>query len=160
MLELFPGYCIDTSALIDLWRKLYPPDVFSSLWGEIGGLVHKKELISPKEVLRELSVKDDELLAWVKTHDIRKKMFKTIDREQQNSVSNILSRFPGLIDPNAIAVADPFVIALAMSKGWSVITSEHRANLGADPKIPDVCRAYNIKCIGLLEFFREKNWKF
>ena len=159
MLELFPGYCIDTSALIDLWRKLYPPDVFSSLWGEIGSLVHKKELISPKEVLRELSVKDDELLVWVKTHDIRK-MFKAIDREQQNSVSNILSSFQGLIDPNAIVGADPFVIALAMSRGWSVITSERPANPGSRPKIPDVCRSYSIKCIGLLEFFREKNWNF
>lgn len=150
---------MDTSALIDLWRVQYPPDVFPSLWAKIESLVHNKEMASPKEVLRELASKDDELLRWVKIRDI-KKMFKTIDREQQNHVSNILGRFPDLIDQYAMVGADPFVIALAMSRGWTVITSERPANPGGRPKIPDVCKAYNIKCVGLLGFFREKNWNF
>jgi hypothetical protein len=50
--------------------------------------------------------------------------------------------------------ADPFFIALAISKDWTVFTSE-KPSTGGRPKIPDVCKKYNMKCISLLEFFRE-----
>lgn len=158
MLELFPGYCIDTNALIDLWRRFYPPDIFTSLWKKIENLISQGELIAPCEVFSELEKQDDELLKWVKKH---KKMFKDLDNEQINLMRKILRQFPNLIDANKITPdADPFVIALAISKGWTVITSEKAATPGGHPKIPDVCENYNVKCIPLIEFFREQKWEF
>ncbi len=35
--RLTKGYCIDTCALIDLWRRFYPPDIFKKLWKDIEG---------------------------------------------------------------------------------------------------------------------------
>jgi hypothetical protein len=155
--QLFPGYCIDTSALIDLWRRLYPPDIFPSLWKEIDKLYAQGELIAPREVLKELEQKDDELLKWASKH---RKMFKKLDYDQVNKVRNILSRFQNLVDVNkTIPEADPFVIALALSKGWTLITSEKLGSSG-HPKIPDVCTHYGVKCINLIEFFREQKWEF
>lgn len=114
-------------------------------------------MISPKQVLSELEQKDDELLKWAKKH---MEMFKASDVEPQKHVSNILAKFPDLIDPNkSTEDADPFVIALAMSKGWKVITSE-TSSKGGRPKIPDVCDSFGVGWLSLLEFFREKNWKF
>lgn len=166
MLELFPGYCIDTSALIDLWRRNYAPDVFPSLWKDIENLISQGWLIAPHEVLVELERyfdKNDELLKWVKK---RKQMLKDLDNEQINQMRSISKQFPNFVHKDkTIPEADPFVIALAMSKGWTVITSEQPANLnanpGARPKIPDVCEHYDVRCIyKLLEFFREQKWKF
>ncbi|MCK4820763.1 DUF4411 family protein, partial [bacterium] len=65
-LELFSGYCIDTSALIDLWRRNYPRDIFKSLWNEIEDLISYRRLVAPREVLKELEKQDDELLVWAK----------------------------------------------------------------------------------------------
>ena len=162
-MELFPGYCIDTSALIDLWRRKYAPDVFRSLWEEIQKLISQGRLIAPQEVLEELKKQDDELLKWAKEH---KGMFRDLDNEQQLQVRKILKKFPKLIDENKETPdADPFVIALAMSKGWKVVTSEQPVDLNTNPdarsKIPNVCEYFNVKCIyQLLEFFREEKWVF
>jgi hypothetical protein len=30
----------------------------------------------------------------------------------------------------------------------------------APPKVPDVCRKRGVECISLVEFFREKRWKY
>jgi len=157
----FPGnYCIDTCALIDLMKKLYPPDIFPSLWKDLENLVSYGRLIAPREVFKELekySDKKDELLKWVKKN---RRIFKELTEEQLQLVRDILQKFPNLIDPNkTVADADPFIIALAISEGCSVITSEQ---LGSPekPKIPNVCNDYKIKCLSLPDFFREQKWKY
>ena len=63
MADLFPGYVIDTNALIDLWRRRYPRDVFPTLWQKIEGLIKSGELVAPQEVLNELQRQHDELYA-------------------------------------------------------------------------------------------------
>lgn len=56
--------------------------------------------------------------------------------------------------------ADPFVIATAEILQGAVVTGEKpRGNLEV-PKIPDVCDARKIRCIGFLEMLRELGWKF
>ena len=155
---LIPGYVIDTSALIDAWREHHPPDIFLTLWERnLEEMIYEGLLIAPKEVFRELQQRDDDLWNWVKVH---KKMFIELDKEQIRQVKVILGEFPKLIDSRkATCDADPFVIGLALSKNWTVITSE-RSNPGGNPRIPDVCRYYNIKCIRLIEFLRERGWKY
>jgi hypothetical protein len=153
----FPGYCIDTNALIDLWRRFYPSDIFPSLWKDLEDLILKDCLIAPHEVLNELEKWDDGLLKWAKNH---KRMFKDLDYDQMQQVGKILKDFPNLVDPNKTTPdADPFVIGLAISKDWTVVTSE-KPSTGGRPKIPDVCKKYNMKCISLLEFFREQKWTY
>jgi hypothetical protein len=156
---LYPGYCIDTSALVDLWRVFYPPDVFPSLWEEdIENLISEGFLIAPQEVFNELKNRDDGLFEWAKKH---RKMFKDLDEEQVKLVRKTERKFPELIDSEkTTADADPFIIALAMSKGWAVITSERSNPQGSKPKIPDVCKEYTVKCVSLLKFFREQRWRY
>lgn len=161
MLELFSGYSIDTSALIDLWRRYYPPDIFPSLWKKLEDLVSKGSLIATHKVYEELKKyfdMNDELLKWVKKH---KKMFRNLDNDQLTHLSEIIKHYPEFVDSDkTLPEADPFVIALAKSKGWTVVTSERPANPGGRLKIPDVCEKCNIKSVSIIEFFREQGWNF
>jgi len=151
------SYSIDTSSLIHL--KHYPSDVFQSLWENLENLIQNGRLISPREVLKELEKRDDEILKWARIH---KKMFRDLDPEQTKIVTDVLSNFLTLIDPNKETPdADPFVIALAKSEGCSVITQEKKTtDPNSKPRIPNVCEKYNIKAISLFDFFRELKWKF
>jgi len=147
-----PGYVIDTSALIDLWRRHYPKDVFRTLWKNIELMISKGELVAPQEVLGELKRHDDELYRWAQ----KQKCFQALDEEQIACVKDIESRHPSLVDPNKTdPEADPFVISLARTKGWKVVTQETPARASPRERIPDVCAAYDVKCLSLLDFFRE-----
>lgn len=155
-MELFSGYVIDTSALLDLWRRYYPKDVFATLWKHVLGLIGQGLLISPMEVYAELKNIDDELLEWAKKN---KTMFAALNNTQLKIVEEIVGSHPNFIDSlKDTPEADPFIIALAKSKDWKVVTSE-KPNIGGRPRIPDVCVDYEIGCLNLLSFFRENNWK-
>lgn len=157
MADLFPGYVIDTNALIDLWRRRYPRDVFPTLWQKIERLIKSGEIVAPQEVLNELQRQHDELHVWAK----KQKCFKDLDRDQIECVRRILKTFPALIDEKkTVPDADPFVIALAMEKGWKVVSSENPAGASTRKRIPDVCAHYRVPCLALLEFFRDQHWNF
>lgn len=158
-MKLFPGYvyCIDTSALMDLTER-YPRNVFQTLWKNIEVLVSQERLIAPREVLKEI-IWNTQLLEWAKKH---KKMFRDLDAEQLQYVKEIEATHPSLVDPTKpTADADPFIIALAKTENATVITSEKSASpTSSRVKIPDVCQAYSIKCLNLIEWFNEQKWEF
>lgn len=157
MADLFPGYVIDTNALIDLWRRRYPRDVFPTLWQKIEELISSGELVAPQEVLSELQTQHDELHGWAK----KQNCFKDLDADQIRHVKRILKEFPSLIDERkTVPDADPFVIALAQAKDWKVVSSENPAGASSRKRIPDVCLHYGVTCLSLLEFFRDRQWNF
>jgi hypothetical protein len=78
MRKLVPDYSIDTSALIDL-KYLYPEEVFPTLWQELEKKVTSGTVIAAKEVLNEITKRDDELSRWAKKH---KEMFRDLSTEQ------------------------------------------------------------------------------
>jgi hypothetical protein len=120
-------------------------------------MIQAGQITAPQEVLYELEKQRDDLCAWAKNQ----KFFLNLDAEQLKWVKDIMARFPSLIDPKSTDPdADPFVIALAISKGWSVISSENPAGRGQRKKIPNVCPHYGVNCLSLLGFFREKHWIF
>lgn len=164
-------YCIDTSALIDL-NKWYPIEVFPTLWGNLDDLVQQGRLTAPREVLKEIERKDDDLLRWVKDH---RNMFTEPSPEQLETVKDILRLFPNLIDhTKSIPDADPFVIALALVKnkeeqssffaGKCLVVTQEKPSRGDRPKIPDVCQHYGVECItgptALTDLFKKEDWKF
>lgn len=57
-------YSIDTSALLDGWRRHYPPDVFPSIWRRLNALIAQGRLAASEEILIELGKKDDEVYEW------------------------------------------------------------------------------------------------
>jgi len=157
MRKLVPDYSMDTSALIDL-KYLYPQDIFPTLWAELEKKVRSGNVIAPKEVFNEITKRDDELSKWAKKH---KGMFKDLNAEQLKMVQKILAKRPDLVDiGKETPDADPFVVALAMTGGDYVVTSEKPRNPGGRSKIPDVCEDFGIRWMPLIEFFKDMGWKF
>lgn len=161
-------YVIDSSSLIELNRR-YPIDIFPSLWKNVETLVDKGWLISPREVLKEISVMDDSLKKWAQK---QKKLFRDLDAKQMEIVREILGKYPSLAKSDSeVAAADPFVIALTVEltrnpqktlfpggKGHIIVTEEKER--GNKVRIPFVCRDYSIECIDIIEMCRIEGWKF
>lgn len=152
-------YSIDTSAILDAWRRRYPPDVFPAVWERFDEAIEGGDLGASEEVLLEVEKRDDEVHAWVKAR--KAKMFVPIDEEQQRHVSSILGKHERLVDTRKNrSAADPFVIALAMAQGCAVVTAEATTGKADRPNIPDVCLAMGVRSMTLLELFREQGWRF
>jgi hypothetical protein len=153
-------YSIDASAWIDGWTRVYPPDVMPTLWEKLEGLVASGKVIAPDEVLRELERGSDSLLKWARRH---KAMFRGPDRATETILAEIVNRFPAFLPERAVdgIWADPHVIALAKEQSATVVTAEKIAPFNAkSPKIPNVCQAFGIECIGLLELIRREGWRW
>ncbi len=117
-------------------------------------------MVASEEVLEDLGKKDDDVLAWAKK---RRHMFRPLTEEIQKVVSEILGteNFERLVDSRTDrSKADPFVIALAKVENHTVVTEEKNFGTPTRPKIPIVCRHFDIPCINLLQFIREQGWRF
>jgi hypothetical protein len=117
--------------------------------------IDRGELVAPREVYEELAQGNDDLLEFVKRK--QNKLFKELDEEQSRFVFEVKAKFPKLSDYNkAVPDADPFVVALAMQKGWKVVTSESDKS---PYKIPAACRFYRIPCLSPADFIQENRWE-
>ncbi len=161
-------YVIDTSSLIELNRR-YPIDVFPTLWKNVEELIEKGLLISHKEVLKEISYRDDALKEWAKSH---KKLFRDLTPKQIEIIKEILKKYPSLAKSNnEKAAADPFVIAMAVElkndpQGILIPTAKERIIVteerlrGNRIRIPFVSQGYGIECINIIEMCRVEGWQF
>ena len=105
-----------------------------------------------------LKRKDDDVFNWAKNH---REMFVPIDEGIQSTVTEILRDFEKLVDTRKNrSFADPFVIALAILNGGTVVSGERGTGSRDRPKIPDVCREWKIPCINLLQLIRREGWSF
>ena len=150
-------YSVDTSAIIEGWTRGFPPDVFPPVWAKIEELIDDGVLRATEEVLYELEKKDDEVYKWACHHQ---NMFIPTNERIQEAVRFILREYTRLIDTRKNrSGADPFVIALALVESLSVVTAENISGSLEKPKIPDVCGALGIRCLNMLELFREQGWR-
>ena len=151
-------YCIDSSALIDLWRVYYSPDVFPGIWKDLELSIKKGLIYAPREVYFELQERDDALFTWAKENNA---MFVDLNEKELRAVRDVLKDHPNVIDSKKTTqAADPFVIALSMVRGWTLVTSEKASGDIGHPKIPDVCQRIGLKCIKVMDLFREQGWKY
>lgn len=151
-------YCVDTSGWLDGWQRYYPKDVFPSLWAKLDELIARGDIIASEEVYVELQRKSDDLHDWIKD---RKQMLVPLDEAIQARALELLAEFPRLVDTlRGRSRADPFVIATAMERGTVVVTGEPLTGKMEKPRIPDVCKVKNIRCITFLQMIRELGLSF
>jgi hypothetical protein len=119
-------------------------------------LAEDGRLRSSVEVYKELERKDDELFKWCKA--LKETMFAEIDEAAQTQVARIMAAYPRLVDTTkGRSGADPFVIALALTTNpfMTIVTEEYPGKL----RIPDVCTAEKIDCLGLADMIEREDWK-
>jgi len=153
-------YVFDTSSFIRL--NSYYPDIFPGFWQQFDETVAAGEIVSTREVLRELEREEpDHVFAWAKRNG---GVFTTPTGAETEFVGRILAvpHFQQIIGTKArltgTPVADPFVIASAAVRKGTVVTEERRKQNSA--KIPTVCDHFGIQSVNLEGFMRNIGWTF
>ena len=149
------SYCFDTSALIAAWSERYPLRRVPRFWDRIDELIAAGRLCAPEEVRREIKKKSDGLYDWV---NARKQIFVDLEEAVQLQARNVLTEYPWLLkNVPGKSPADPFVIALALDRGLTVVTEEGPGG-ARKPQIPYVCEAKGVRCLNLLGLLDEEDW--
>jgi hypothetical protein len=155
-LEVSPKYAIDTCSLTAM-RRVYPLDVFPSAWEKLDELAISGSLVSTEQVFEELREQDDGAFDWAKRF---RENFLPLDNDVQETARKILGTHANLIDlKRRKSGADPFVVATAMINSCAVVTEEKPSGGPNKSKIPDVCIAYGVECINVLEMLRREGFK-
>lgn len=150
-------YSFDTSSLLNGRRDLLPPETFVSLWELFDGMVGTS-VISVDVVRDELIRRDDETSAWAKAQN---GLFVPLELDIQIAVRQVLTACPKLVSVgNQRDGADPFVVALALARGGTVVSEESRGGSLRKARIPDACEELDIPHLRLIEFVQEQGWKF
>jgi hypothetical protein len=151
-------YCIDTSALIGGYNRIYPQPNFVGLWERMGDLVDAGRLVSSEEVYKELAYQEDALFDWAKAH---RAMFHQANYREQAFMTQIANEFPGLSRSRTSAnTADPFVVAHAGVHGYIVVSEEKREGSDVHPKIPMICRRFSVAHHPFLTIIKMEGWVF
>jgi predicted nucleic acid-binding protein len=151
-------FSLDTSGILDAWVRYYPPDVFPTIWSQMDVSAKNGEIFVIEEVVRELEKKDDGIHGWIKE---RETIIVPIDDEVQKHVVQIMSKYSRLVDTKKNrSVGDPWVVALALVRGLTVVTGEKASGNLAKPKIPDVCKDLGLPCVEMVDFFRKQGWRW
>ena len=144
-------YVIDTCSFTAL-QRVYPIDVFPGVWNLVEKLAENGIIGSVDDVMEELKLQDDFLYRWAKNH---KNIFLPLDAEIQTQATTILSTHEKLVDlKKRKSGADPFIIAMAVVKSTTLVTEEKPSGGPQKVKIPDVCKAYRVPCITILDLLR------
>ena len=155
-------YSLDTSSLIDAYRKLYPMDNFPSLWQDIENLIRQDRLIMSEFVFAE-AMRDKFLDDWCTNRKLKSQLELKIDDFDQIAVRDILAEYPGILNlKKGKSLSDPWVIAVAKRYFQNVvIVSEEKltGNL-QHPRIPDVCKDSNIECVTISGMIQREDWKY
>ncbi len=151
-------YCLDTSAFIESWWRLYRPTSFPTFWKKMEEAIAAGQIIAPMFVLDELKRKEgDQLYAWAES---QMPMFYPLEAELQLAQKTIVNQFPKLIsEAKNRSLCDPWVIALGQLKQCAVISEENRGGNNT-PKIPDVCDELRIKSMKVADLIEELGWRF
>ena len=160
-------YIFDSCALITMFYHYYESR-FPTLWNSFNKMVSDGNIISVKEVFREITYRPslpkkqaDRLLNWAKNN---KEIFKPTDETEGDFIKEIfkIEHFRQIISVKEIKrgfpVADPFVIARACTYQGCVVTEEIFKPNGA--KIPNICNHFKIGCVNLENFMKKENWVF
>ena len=165
-------YIIDSDTLITPKRLFYPFDMFLDFWKFIEQKIKSEEIKILDIVYDEINKGGDELSKWISA--IKNiELINHVDSSFITQYSNILDYIQNspLYRPEALktwataTTADPWLIAVALTNSYTVVTFE-RSNAGLnanqpsrDAKIPDVCRRFNVKCEDLYYMMRQLGFK-
>jgi hypothetical protein len=154
-------YAFDNSPLSVLFRNYYRKR-FPTLWDQFDQLVCDGRLVSTREVKREIdncSISD--LRTWA---DANPNIFTTPTAAEAAAVGRIYAvhQFQQNIARQKLLkggiLADPFVVAKAMTDGLTVVTMELFKPNAA--KIPNICQHFNVPCLTLEKFMEAEGWEF
>lgn len=168
-------YLLDANTLIDAKRDYYPIDRVPEFWEWIVYHGSQENIKIPIEMYEEFSdTKDkdgnkDELATWAEQPKVKEALLFAEEAEQ-DLVARIT--YGGYVanptDDELVKIGrDPFLLSYALRdiEHRCIVTTEapKPSRQGANRHIPDVCRAFDIKCINSFQLIKQldfsTNWK-
>ncbi len=162
-------YLLDSNIFIQAHRAYYPLDVVLSFWETIKELANQGVIYTINYVKNEIYRNEDELKNWCE-NNLPSEFFINADEEifPNNTYVDVInwavSKIKNPYSEKAVnqfsstEVADSFLIAYALVDidERVIITQETPApNAKHRIKIPDVCNAFNIRYMNIMDMFRE-----
>lgn len=141
-------FVFDTSAYLSAWRHHLPRETFPSVWALIEAALSDGRVVSPRAVYTELEAKDDDVFQWARE---RVTSFVEPNEAVQRDAGVIYNDFPQNSLRNA---GDPWVIAEARAREWTVVTYEGQTFSGVPTtrwhrSMPGVCGRHSVPCMTL-----------
>lgn len=156
-------YCLDANVLIQAWQKYYAPDFCADYWHLLDELGKQQKVFIPQLVEQEIARGEDDLSDWLKKSGIS---IRPITEQVAQCLKDIYAADPNhklLVDnTKRRSLADPWVIAHALSEQAVVVTKEEKVTQmnSKKIKIPNVCDNMGVRWINDFEFVREVGISF
>ena len=147
-------FIFDSSAFINGSQHHYYLDTMGSVWALIEEAIDDGRVVIPREVFREVVEQEDAISELVRRHE-------AAVAEPSQNVQARVGRFQQLFPrPGVRDRADPFIMAEAEIRGYSVVTYEGitfsgAPARGADKKLPAICAGVGIACGTLPDALRQ-----
>ena len=119
-------------------------------------MVTNGELIAPLEVYGEIEIGKDKIYDWCKSN---KEIFKDIDECQIQKLQEVETKYDKNYWENEINKpkwADPWVIALSICEEAIIVADERNTQ----NRIPAISYMFGLKCLELIDFFKEIGIKY
>lgn len=153
------GYIFDTNIFIRSKNEM-PTDIWPTFWARLADLIHNENIASSIKVKEEIEKGKDELTQWMK-NNVTENFYLPIDNEvlgkyseTQNWANN--QNYTTSACNEYATNADAYLVATAAAKNMTLVTYEL-----SDPKckkrikIPDACKALNVRYCDLNTALRE-----
>ena len=154
-------YVFDTGPLLILFKNFYRSR-FPTLWANFDRLIADGDIVSTREVLREIEDGPVDLLRqW---SEDKHAIFSAPTAAEAAHVAAIyrVPHFQQNIEQQKLLkggrCADPFVVARAQAEGKIVVTMELLKPHAA--KVPNICQHFAVPCLGLEDFMEAQGWQF
>ena len=165
-------FLIDANVFITPYRQYYPFDLAPSFWEKLEELIKDGTIVVMDMVKAEILQSTDDLSAWMGSLVIG----DYLDRRQPEIIAkytavlthlqtNPCYQEAALHEWSRATVADPWLIATAAAKGYTIITLEtpnknlSPSNPTKRPKIPDVASALEVETQNLFYLMRKSNFR-
>jgi len=156
-------YCLDANVLIQAWQKYYSPKICPGYWDVLDSFGILNKVFMPELVYAEIVRTDDDLSKWLKSSKIP---IKKIDERVTKCLKDIYSADPShkyLVDnTKARSIADPWIIAHALSENAIVVTKEEKVTAlnSKKIKISNMCEKMKVPWINDFQLIEELGIKF
>ena len=163
-------YWLDADVFIQAKNGLYSFDIARPFWSFLDEEVEKGSLCSSTMIYAELlerEDKNDKLTVWAKNRRTSGMFIEPKAKEVQEVYGQIAdhcvqkyAKRPAKIS-EFLRGGDGWIIAQAKCDRGVVVSHESRVDQSSlTPKIPNVCTAFGVTCIGLVEMLKALNFRF
>lgn len=165
-------FLIDSNSFIAPFKLYYSFDLLPKFWEQLKSEIVEGNIFLLDMVKEELQKGDDELSTWV-NHFNKDIILSHKDASIIGNYAAVLNyiqtcgfyKTKALSDWSKESVADPWLIATAVTYGYTIITFETKSgNLdvraqSGRAKIPDISEKFGVKCNNLFYLMRQLSFK-